>query len=50
MAYNHGSMLPPRTVEEFLVPGYAKLTSFLNSKGVDIIVVPLRDGVQTGEG
>ena len=39
MAYNHGSMLPPRTVEEFLVPAYAKLASFVNSKGVDIITV-----------
>ncbi len=39
MAYNHGSMLPPRTVEEFLVPAYAKLSSFLNSKGVDIIAI-----------
>jgi len=39
MAYNHGAMLPPRTVGEFLVPGYAKLTSFLNSRGVDLIAV-----------
>jgi len=39
MAYNKGSMLPPRTVEKFFVPAYAKLASFFNSRGVDIICV-----------
>ena len=39
MAFNHGSMLPPRMAARFLLPAYAKVTSFLNSKGVDIICV-----------
>jgi len=39
MAYNHGSMLPPRTVAEFLVPAYAKLVTFLSNCGVDLIAV-----------
>ena len=34
-----GSMISPRTFKEFLSPYYKKLTNFLKSKGVNIILV-----------
>lgn len=39
ISYGKGSMISPKTFKEFLSPYYKKLTKFLRSKNVDIILV-----------
>jgi len=39
MAYKGGSMISPQMFREFMMPHYKKITGFLRSKGVDIIMV-----------
>ena len=39
MAYKTASMISPRQVQEFMVPGYKKITDVLHSAGIDIIVL-----------
>ena len=38
MAYNHGSLISPKTFREFMTPYYRKVTDFIHSKGVDVIL------------
>ncbi len=38
MAYNHGSLISPKTFREFMTPYYRKVTDFIRSKGVDVIL------------
>jgi len=38
MAYNHGSLISPKTFREFMTPYYRRVTDFINSKGVDVIL------------
>lgn len=37
MAFNHGPMVSPEILKEFIVPQYKKVVSYINSKGVDVI-------------
>jgi len=39
MASNHGPLISPEMFEKFMVPRYKKVTEFLRSNGVDIIMV-----------
>jgi len=39
MSYNHGPMLSPGILRKFLVPQYHKVTSYAQSRGVDIAAV-----------
>ncbi|MBN1854094.1 MAG: hypothetical protein JW829_15310 [Pirellulales bacterium] len=39
MAYNHGPMLSPRIVQQFLCPHYKRITDLLRQYGVDIIAL-----------
>lgn len=39
MAYNHGSLIAPHTFREFMTPYYRRVTDFIRSQGVDIILV-----------
>jgi uroporphyrinogen decarboxylase len=39
MCYNRGPLISPKLFEEFMLPNYKKLTRFLRSKGVGIIMV-----------
>ena len=39
MAYKNGPLLSPELFKKFMVPKYKKVTDFLRSKGVDIILV-----------
>ena len=38
MAYNHGSLIAPKTFREFMTPYYRRVTDFIRSKGVDVIL------------
>ncbi|MBM3243191.1 hypothetical protein FJZ31_43580 [Candidatus Poribacteria bacterium] len=38
MAYNHGSLISPQTYREFMTPYYKRVTDFIRSKGVDVIL------------
>ncbi|MBI2844058.1 MAG: hypothetical protein HYX78_11720 [Armatimonadetes bacterium] len=39
MAYNHGSLVSPGIVKEFMMPRYKRITSLLHKHGVDVIFV-----------
>lgn len=39
MCYNRGPLISPKFFEEFMLPCYKKLTNFLRSRGIDIIMV-----------
>lgn len=39
MAYNKGSLISPKIFKEFMTPCYKKITEFLKSQGVNIILV-----------
>ncbi|HDI00335.1 MAG TPA: hypothetical protein ENF74_05015, partial [Firmicutes bacterium] len=39
MAFRSGPMISPSMFEEFLVPRYRRITSFLNEHGIDIVYV-----------
>ncbi|MEM4461914.1 MAG: uroporphyrinogen decarboxylase family protein [Candidatus Bathyarchaeia archaeon] len=39
MCYNRGPHISPKLFEEFMLPCYKKLTGFLRSRGIDIIMV-----------
>ncbi len=39
MCYRSGPLISPKLFEEFMLPNYKKVTSFIRSKGVDIIMV-----------
>ncbi|MEM2239555.1 MAG: uroporphyrinogen decarboxylase family protein [Candidatus Bathyarchaeia archaeon] len=39
MCYNRGPLISPKLFEEFMLPNYKRLTGFLRSKGVEIIMV-----------
>lgn len=39
MAYNHGSLISPKIVKEWMLPRYKKITSFLRENGVKWIMV-----------
>ena len=39
MAYNHGSMISPRTFRRFMLPYYQEINDFFHSKGVDRTLV-----------
>lgn len=39
MCYKNGSLISPAIFKEFMSPCYKKLTGFLKSKGVDVIIV-----------
>lgn len=38
MAYNHGSLISPKTFREFMTPYYQRVTRFIRSQGVDVIL------------
>lgn len=38
MAYNHGSLISPKTFREFMTPYYRRFTDFVRSHGVDVIL------------
>jgi uroporphyrinogen decarboxylase len=39
MAYKNGPLISPELFKKFMVPQYRKVTDFLRSRGVDIILV-----------
>ncbi len=39
MAYKHGSLISPATFREFMTPYYRRVTDFIRSHGVDVILV-----------
>ncbi|MBM4431929.1 MAG: hypothetical protein FJ026_16510 [Chloroflexi bacterium] len=39
MAYNHGPFMSPAHFRRFMLPGYRRLTKFIQDHGVDLIVV-----------
>lgn len=39
MSYKNGPLLSPEMFKKFMVPRYRKVTDFLRSKGIDIIIV-----------
>jgi len=39
MAYKNGPHISPRLFREFMLPNYKKVTSYVRSKGIDIIMV-----------
>lgn len=39
MCYSRGPLISPKLFEEFMLPCYKKLTGFLRSKGIEIIMV-----------
>jgi uroporphyrinogen decarboxylase len=39
IAYNNGPLISPKLFREFMLPNYKKVTGFVRSKGIDIIMV-----------
>jgi uroporphyrinogen decarboxylase len=39
MCYNHGPMVSPATVREFILPAYRKVVSYINLMGIDVVGV-----------
>ncbi len=39
MAYRTGPHISPKAFEEFMLPGYKRITAFLRKNGIDIIMV-----------
>ena len=38
MGYNHGSLISPQTFREFMTPYYKRVTDFIRTSGVDVIL------------